>query len=124
MPPAEVYDDAPDFSGEWAGKVADMNGSLDIDAIGGGVYRGVYRGQVAGLRYILRLEQTTLDDPDTGRSRPTNRITFTWQDGRGGRGTGWLMINRGSSALTGAFGEGAGHTGGTWTFVRNPARAS
>ncbi|MBL4686619.1 MAG: hypothetical protein JKY37_18630 [Nannocystaceae bacterium] len=128
MPPAEVYDQPPEFSGRWAGKVADVQGTLDISSIGNGVYRGVYRGAQVEVQYILKLEQTMRDGgdatpgtgelPDAREAKPTNRITFTWQDGRGGRGLGWLMINRGSSALTGAFGEGAGHIVGTWTFLR------
>lgn len=131
MPPAEVYDQPPKFTGRWAGKVADVPGTLDISFIGNGTYRGVYRGERVHLQYILKLEQTMHEDErgranpapgnlaDGRAAKPTNRITFTWQDGRGGRGIGWLMINRGSSALTGAFGEGAGHIGGTWTFLRD-----
>ena len=115
MPPAEVYDDAPVFAGVWEGAVDDVEGTLRLDRISDGTYRGLYRSSALSVEYILKCEQTIEDEA----GQPTNRLVFTWQDGRGGRGTGWLLINRDSSALTGAFGEGAGHVGGTWTFLRD-----
>lgn len=118
MPPAEVYDAPPRFEGQWSGAVDDLAGQLEISALGNGIYRGVYRSGSAPVEYILRLEQTMQTDEATEAAQPTNRMTFTWQDGRGGRGVGWLMINRANSALTGEFGEGARHQGGGWTFRR------
>jgi len=120
MPPAEVYASEPDFAGVWEGRVDDVEGTLRLDRIGAGTYRGLYRGDALAVEYILRCEQTIEGENEAGQ--PTNRLVFTWQDGRGGRGTGWLLINRDSSALTGAFGEGAGHVGGTWTFLRDNPR--
>lgn len=114
LPPADVYETAPDFSGTWRGEVREQEGTLRINAYDVGLYRGVYRAEGVKLEYVLKLEQSMQGDPP----RPTNRLTFTWQDGRGGLGTGWLLINRQGSALTGAFGEGGGHSGGTWTFSR------
>jgi hypothetical protein len=85
---------------------------LKIDKLGPARYYGIYQVDGADLRYVMSLDQTVVDDG--GEQVPANRCTFTWQDGTGGRGTGWLLINREDSALTGEFGEGAG----TWTFIR------
>lgn len=120
MPPAEVYANEPEFAGVWEGRVDDVEGTLRLDRISAGTYRGLYRSEAFAVEYILRCEQTIEGEDENGQ--PTNRLVFTWQDGHGGRGTGWLLINRDSSALTGAFGEGAGHIGGTWTFLRDEAR--
>jgi hypothetical protein len=116
LPPAEAYDRPSDFSGDWIGEVETTEGTLTITPLGAARYRGVYEVDGAPIRYVLALEQTMLDV--SGAPVPSNRVVFTWQDGRGGRGEGWLLINRENTALTGEFGEGAGHTGGAWTFIR------
>ena len=49
----------------------------------------------------------------------TNQVLFTWQDGRGSLGNGWLLINREDTALTGEFGYDPDTIGaGSWTFIR------
>ena len=48
--------------------------------------------------------------------------TFTWQNGLGSRGKGWLLINREDTALTGSFGYGVATEGlGEWSFERTNA---
>lgn len=116
LPPAEAYDRPADFSGDWIGEVAGTEGTLVIGRLGPSRYRGVYEVDGAPIRYVLALEQTMVDV--SGAQVPSNRVVFTWQDGRGGRGEGWLLVNRENTALTGEFGEGDGHTGGGWTFIR------
>ena len=55
-----------------------------------------------------------------GQPAPSNLVEFTWQDGHGDRGAGWLLVNREGSALTGTYGRGEGNTdgAGTWTFMK------
>mgnify|MGYP001433751885 CR=1 FL=1 len=116
LPPAEVYEAPPDFTGAWMGEVESTTGTLRIESLGDGRLYGTYKVEGVDVRYVLALQQTMQAGGD--EELPTNRCTFTWQDGRGGRGTGWLLINRESSALTGAFGEGGDHNGGMWSFIR------
>lgn len=116
IPPAEAYDRPVDFAGEWIGEVEGSEGTLTIDSLGPNRYRGVYEVDATPTRYVLALEQTMVPQGDA--TVGSNRVTFTWQDGRGGRGDGWLLINREGTALTGEFGEGEGHSGGSWTFIR------
>jgi hypothetical protein len=118
-PPPEVYDDGTDFSGEWRGEVGDITGALRIESMGDNRYYANFRGEDRPVRYILSLDQVAAPIPGDGTA-PSNLCRFTWQDGRGGRGEGWLLINRERSALTGTFGRGEGDTGmGVWTFIRN-----
>ena len=116
LPPAEAYDQPSDFSGDWIGEVEATEGTLTISRLGPARYRGVYEVDGTPIRYVLALEQTMVEQG--GAQVPANRVVFTWQDGRGGRGEGWLLVNRENTALTGEFGEGAGHIGGAWTFIR------
>jgi hypothetical protein len=117
-PPPEAYGDATDFSGEWHGEVGDVNGELRIESLGDNHYYANFRGKDRPVRYILSLDQVPAPASGDGAA-PSNLCRFTWQDGRGGRGAGWLLINRDLSALTGTFGRGDGDTGmGVWTFVR------
>src|SRR5688572_24309784 len=116
MPPAEVFDEPSDFAGEWIGEVEATEGTLVITKLAPDKYRGIYEVEGMKLKYVLAMSQTMVDV--AGTPTASNRVTFTWQDGRGGRGVGWLLINRERTALTGEFGEGAGHSGGGWTFIR------
>lgn len=115
IPPAEAYDAPSDFSGEWLGEVEGQVGTLTISSLGAGRYRGLYEGEDVAIEYVLLLEQDMV--PMGSAAIAGNRTTFTWQDGRGGRGEGWLLINREDSALTGAFGE-RGLIERPWTFIR------
>jgi hypothetical protein len=116
-PPPEVYGEETDFSGRWRGEAGDVTGKLAIEALGENQYYANFRGEDRPVRYIVSLEQVLADPPGSGT--PSNLALFTWQDGRGGRGHGWLLINRDQSALTGTFGRGDATTGlGVWTFIR------
>ena len=117
-PPPEVYGETTDFSGEWRGEVGDITGALRIESMGDNRYYANFRGEDRPVRYILSLDQIPGELAGDGTA-PSNLCIFTWQDGRGGRGEGWLLINREHSALTGTFGRGEGTTGmGVWTFIK------
>jgi hypothetical protein len=117
-PPPEVYGETTDFSGEWRGEVGDITGMLKIEKMDANRYYANFRGADRPVRYILSLDQIPGEVAGDG-SAPSNLCVFTWQDGRGGRGEGWLLINREHSALTGTFGRGEGTTGmGVWTFIK------
>jgi hypothetical protein len=115
MPPAEAYETPSSFAGEWLGEVEGQVGTLTITPLGAGRYRGRYEGEDVEIDYVLLLEQDLV--PVGSDTIPGNRAVFTWQDGRGGRGEGWLLVNREDSALTGAFGE-RGLLERPWTFIR------
>jgi hypothetical protein len=118
LPPAEAYPLASNFEGEWMGEVATSSGVLSIRRLDERRYRGIYRAEEQPIQLVLSMEQTVASAPD-GRQGPSNLVSFTWQDGRGGRGNGWLLINREDSALMGAFGRGDDHgNSGEWTFIR------
>ena len=90
-------------------------GTLEISSLGTGRYRGYFHGDDVEAEYVLLLQQ---DDVSVGdQAIPGNRATFNWQDGRGGRGEGWMLINREDSALTGAFGA-QGMMDRELTFIR------
>lgn len=115
IPPAEAYDLPSDFGGVWVGEADGTVGALEITSLGGGRYRGYFQGDDVELEYVLVLEQ---DPVQIGEQLiPGNRATFSWQDGRGGRGDGWFLINREDSALTGAFGA-QGMMDRDLTFIR------
>lgn len=115
IPPAEAYESPSDFSGEWIGEVDGEVGTLTVSPLGPGRYRGLYEGEALAIDYVLLLEQDLV--PVGDGTFAGNRAVFTWQDGHGGRGEGWLLINREDSALTGAFGE-RGLLERPWTFIR------
>jgi hypothetical protein len=118
QPPAEVYAMPSNFEGEWMGEAAASSGLLLISSLGEGRYRGVYRAEDQPMQLVLSIEQIMLPVTN-GRLQPSNLVSFTWQDGRGGRGRGWLLINREDSALMGTFGRGEDDSNnGEWTFIR------
>lgn len=120
VPPAEAYDTPCDFAGQWLGEVEGQVGTLTITPLGSGRYRGLYEGEDVKVEYVLLLEQDLVPLAGTtlaGTTIASNRALFKWQDGRGGQGDGWLLINREDSALTGAFGE-KGLLERPWTFIR------
>jgi hypothetical protein len=118
LPPAEVYAVPSNFAGEWMGQAGLSNGLLRISELGEGRYRGIYRAEDQPVQLVLAMEQATAE-VGNGPPRASNLVAFTWQDGRGGRGRGWLLINREDSALIGAFGRGEDTSNnGEWTFIR------
>lgn len=117
-PPPEVYEDPSDFSGKWRGEVDGVGGTLRIDRLGEGRYYANFRGETRPDRYILSMTQTRAEVAD-GDSELANIASFTWQDGRGAVGGGWMLINRENTTITGTFGRGGAMSGmGVWTFVR------
>jgi hypothetical protein len=117
-PPPEVYGEPTSFAGDWHGEAGDVTGMLEIDEMGDNRYYANFRGKDRPVRYILDVQQVLGEAPGDGAG-PSNLALFTWQDGRGGRGEGWLLINRDRTALTGTFGRGDGTTGmGVWTFIK------
>lgn len=118
MPPATAYEIEPEFTGAWFGEVGGLPGTFEIGELSTGRYFGSFVAEDGDTEYVLLLEQSNVAN-DLGIDVPSNRALFAWQDGLGGRGKGWLLINRQASALTGAFGYGAATDGlGDWTLVR------
>ena len=118
FPEAVAFEITPDFTGEWYGEVGGMTGTLLLGDLNAGQLFGSFRSDGDATELVLLLDQVLLESESGGRVLG-NRIDFTWQDGRGSRGQGWLMINREDTALTGESGQGeriSGH--GSWGFVR------
>ncbi len=123
-PPPAAYERPSDFSGRWLGEVDGIGGSFRIDQLGDGRYYANFRGKDRPVRYILSMTQARAD-MGSGDPELANLCEFSWQDGRGGLGSGWLLINREDSTLTGTFGRGTSMSGmGVWTFVRDGASPS
>lgn len=122
-PDPELYDRDVTFEGEWSGEIASMPGRLEISVLrrdaDENLYYGMYRCSTHPVLYVLRLEQVELED-EGGAARLSNLARFHWQDGRGDRGDGWLLINRDGTALTGTYGRGDQHVLGLgqWVFTR------
>lgn len=117
-PPAEAYEIDPTFAGDWIGDAGSIGGELTIGQLSEGEFFGSFQADDERTQYVLLLEQSMVEQPGGGLV-PSNRVTFTWQDGLGGRGHGWLLINREDTALTGSFGYDKATAGlGTWTFIR------
>lgn len=117
-PPASVYEIDPQFVGEWAGDVDGLLGTLTIGDLDERSFFGSFVTNDGSTEYTLLLEHTYVDTEEGGEA-PSNRTIFTWQNGLGSRGKGWLLINREDTALTGSFGFGVATEGlGQWSFVR------
>jgi len=117
-PPPEAYESPSDFAGKWRGEVDGIAGQLRIDRLSEGRYYANFRGRERPERYILSMTQTRAEMGE-GDMVLANVCSFTWQDGRGAVGTGWLVINREDTTITGTFGRGGSMSGmGVWTFVR------
>ena len=117
-PPPEVYEQPSDFSGSWRGEVDGIAGTLRIDRLGEGRYYANFRGADRPERYILSMTQSRAEVSE-GETALANISSFTWQDGRGAVGSGWMLINRENTTITGTFGRGGAMSGmGVWTFVR------
>jgi hypothetical protein len=118
-PPASVYEIDPQFAGSWSGDVDGLPGTLTIGELDERSYFGSFQTSDQTVEYTLLLEHTYVDT-DNGGEAPSNRTIFTWQDGLGSRGKGWLLINREDTALMGSFGYGVATQGlGEWSFVRD-----
>ena len=117
IPPVAGYDAPIQFTGEWLGEFAEITGTLTIKKLDEGRYYGLFSGDREPVQYVLNMDQSRTA-ADAG-SVFGNRVLFTWQDGRGGRGGGWVLINREDTALTGEFGFAESSTGaGSLAFIR------
>jgi hypothetical protein len=117
-PPASVYELDPEFAGEWAGDIGGSPGTLTIGRLDERSYFGSFVTDDAAIEYTLLLQHSYVTTAEGGEV-PSNRATFTWQDGLGSRGKGWLLINREDTAITGSFGYGQATSGlGDWSFIR------
>lgn len=115
-PTAEVYPEgASDFSGEWVGESAGVFGTLKIRRLAADRYYAQFASDDGLIRFVCNLRQVRATPGEGGEMTPANLAVFDWQDGRGGRGDGWVLINREDSALSGEI-----HYGGlgAWDFVR------
>lgn len=121
LPPAQVYEQAVAISGSWHGEVGGVSGELRVQKLDALRYYGMFEATATGRKYVLSMRQVEAPAPSGGVA-PSNLVQFTWQDGHGDRGAGWLLVNREGSALTGSYGRGEGNTdgAGAWTFVKKP----
>jgi hypothetical protein len=118
-PPASIYEIDPEFVGEWVGDVDGISGILEIGELDDRTFFGSFQAADHASEYTLLLEHSYAKT-EQGEEAPSNRTIFTWQDGLGSRGKGWLLINREDTALTGSFGFGVATTGlGQWSFERS-----
>lgn len=118
FPPASVYEIDPEFAGEWAGDVGGTPGTLTVGELDERSYFGSFVTDDGATEYTLLLQHTFVTTAEGGEVA-SNRATFTWQDGLGSRGKGWLLINREDTAVTGSFGYGQATSGlGDWSFIR------
>lgn len=118
-PRPEVYPEgASDFTGEWVGESAGVFGTLSVQRLANDRYYGRFTSEDGLTRFVCNLRQDKATPEAGGEMQPGNLVRFTWQDGRGGRGDGWMLINRENSALSGEIRFGGL---GTWDFVRTDA---
>jgi hypothetical protein len=118
-PVAESYELPSNFKGEWLGESAGRLGILTIEALGERRYYGRFESEDGATKYVANMQQAAATRPGDEVPSAANLLTFSWQDGRGGLGDGWLLINREDSALTGViyFGERQTNSAGM-SFVR------
>jgi hypothetical protein len=120
LPNAEVYPQPVVVNGHWRGEVGGLGGTLDLTPLGRDRYRGVFEASGRSSLYVLNVVHVRAPGPE-GVPTPSNLLRFDWQDGRGDRGAGWLLVNEDGSMITGSFGRGDGNTAGAgdWTMVRD-----
>lgn len=115
-PMAEAYDKPSDFAGEWVGESNGVLGALKIRSLGPGRYYGQFAGDDGQTRFVCNMQQPLVAPVEDAEPLLGNLVRFTWQDGRGGRGDGWVLINPEDSALTGEI--RVGNQGHAMDFVR------
>jgi hypothetical protein len=115
-PPAEVYEAPIEFAGTWRGESDEAMGSLEIRKLGALRYYGRFAADDGISKYVANMSQETASQGE--ERQPANVLSFTWQDGRGGVGRGWLMIDQDSAALTGELVYGDSQRRGGLAFVR------
>lgn len=119
LPVAEAYTKGSDFAGEWVGESNTVLGALKVKPLGGGAdgprrYYGQFTGDDGTTRFVINLQQSMVTVGAVAIAG--NLARFTWQDGRGGVGEGWVLINPEDSALTGEI--RVGNAGRAMDFVR------
>jgi hypothetical protein len=117
VPLAEAYPTPSEFRGRWLGESDESLGFLEIQELGGGRYYGRFSSDDRLSTYVANMTQQMATDGD--EKVPGNVLRFTWQDGRGGVGSGWLMVDEDSSALTGELVYGDSNRSGALAFVRD-----
>lgn len=115
-PQAEAYGRPSNFVGEWVGESNAALGALKVKGLGPGRYYGQFVGDDGITRLVLNMQQVMVAPEPGGAAIPGNLARFTWQDGRGGRGDGWVLINPEDSALTGEI--RLGNVAQAMSFVR------
>jgi hypothetical protein len=119
VPAAEAYDAPSSFVGTWLGEVDSLSGTLTLKDLGGGRMYGVFLADGEATTLSLSGNQATAAPAPELPEHPANLLEFTWQDGRGGKGRGFLLVNREDTALTGSHGFDTAALGaGEWTFIR------
>jgi len=116
VPGAEAYERPSNFVGEWVGESNAALGALNVKGLGPGRYYGQFVGDDGSTRMVLNMQQVMVAPESGGEAIPGNLARFTWQDGRGGRGDGWMLINPEDSALTGEL--RVGNLAQAMSFVR------
>src|SRR5690606_34916757 len=97
---------ASDFTGAWVGESAGVMGALKVERLGPDRYYGTFTSHDGLIRFVCNMRQVRATPATGGEMAPANLVVFTWQDGRGGRGQGWVLINRENSALSGEIRHG------------------
>lgn len=116
VPAAEAYERPSAFEGKWLGESDGVMGTLMIERLGERRYYARFVDDTGAPRYVANVQQDRVPAGDDGI--PGNLARFTWQDGRGSGGSGWLMINREDSAITGMLTHGASQRPGSLSFIR------
>jgi hypothetical protein len=118
-PPAVPHDVDEEFPGTWKGTVENLSGVLEIGELGEGEYSAHFEDEFETIEFTLLLERTVVENGTA--LAPSNLSKFRWQDGEGGRGLGWLLVDADGRHLTGSSGyldATDGHA--AWTFTRTP----
>jgi len=115
-PVPEAYDRGSNFAGAWVGESNHVLGTLEVRSLGPGRYYGKFTSDDKLTKFVCNMKQPLVTLADNTSQLPGNLVEFTWQDGRGGQGAGWVLINPADSALAGEI--QAGGESGPWTFVR------
>jgi hypothetical protein len=127
LPVAEAYDHGSDFAGAWVGESNGVLGVLEVRALGPGPDYGKFTSDDKGMRFVVNMQQPRVAAPSGDITLPGNLVQFSGQDGRGGRGEGWVLINPADTALTGRSGPVAkpapGHSSAAKPSRSRPACA-
>lgn len=116
-PNAEAFAQAPEFEGTWRGKIDRYQGELRIGELSPHRFFGNFSSDHGGIDLALLMDQSSVQTLG-GTSMDSNRLLFTWQDGEGARGHGWMKINERGELLLGESGPLEQIEGSEWKFER------